>query len=138
MAEQRDSPAFFAIVHPRFRTPYVSIGVFGILFWALAVAGSFRWNAVISAVARLATYAAVCAALPVLRKKSSEPARFRLPFGGAFAAAGLVFSLSIATRMGTGELVILLLTTAAATLNWRWARTRPREPSTRIPAAPEA
>jgi APA family basic amino acid/polyamine antiporter len=124
LAEQREFPAFFAIVHRRFRTPYVSIAIFGTLLWALAVAGSFRWNAGLSAVARLATYASVCAALPVLRRKSAEPPRFRLPLGDAFAVVGFAFSLSIASRMGPGELVILLVITAVAVLNWRWARSR--------------
>ena len=57
-----DADRFFGTVHRRFRTPHVSIVVFAALVWALAVAGSFQWNVTLSAVARLFTYGATCAA----------------------------------------------------------------------------
>ena len=47
MGEQGDFPAWFAAVHPRFRTPYVSIVLFAVLVIGFSVAGSFRWNAVL-------------------------------------------------------------------------------------------
>jgi APA family basic amino acid/polyamine antiporter len=45
MGEQGDFPAFFAAVHPRFRTPYVSIVAFAVLLVIFSVAGNFQWNA---------------------------------------------------------------------------------------------
>jgi amino acid transporter len=66
-------------VHRRFRTPFVSIVVHGILVAALATLGGFIWNVLLAAVARLGTYAAVCGALPVLRARYPEHDRFRLP-----------------------------------------------------------
>src|SRR5262245_28123660 len=55
LAEGADFPAVLASVHPRFRTPHVSIVAHAVLVLALAAAASFRWNAVLSAVARLIT-----------------------------------------------------------------------------------
>ncbi len=63
LAENGDFPAIFAAIHPRFRTPYVSILAFALLSWLLALLGSFTWNATLSAVARLLYYGLVCAAL---------------------------------------------------------------------------
>ncbi len=124
LAEHGDFPRFLAAVHPKFRTPHVSIVFFAVLTWALAVAGTFRWNLTLSAVARLFTYASTCAAIPVLRKnRPSEPA-FLLPAGRAFAFLGIAFSLVLATRMGGAELVIIVVTGAIALANWLWVKRR--------------
>src|ERR1019366_515794 len=56
LAERGDFPHFMAAVHPRFRTPYVSIIVFAVLVFLLAAASTFRWNVVLSAVASLFIY----------------------------------------------------------------------------------
>ncbi len=122
LAEQGDFPPFFARVHPRFRTPHISIVAFALLVWALAVVGTFRWNVVLSAVARLLTYASTCAALLVLRKKRPNEDAFVLPGGKWAGVLGIAFSLLLATRMGWSELVILGLTFAVASANWLWAR----------------
>jgi len=122
LAEQRDFPAFFGAVHRRFRTPYISLAISAGLCWMLAMAGSFRWNAVLSAVARLFTYGAVCAAVPVLRRKQPGQARFTLPCGSAFATMGVVLCALMASRMGKAELAIVLVTAGIAALNWWWAR----------------
>ena len=45
LAENGDFPSIFAAIHPRFRTPYVSILAFALLSWLLALLGSFTWNA---------------------------------------------------------------------------------------------
>jgi amino acid transporter len=56
LAEGKDFPQFFGAIHPRFRAPHVSIVIFAVILWSVAVAGSFKWNASLSAVARLFTY----------------------------------------------------------------------------------
>ncbi len=123
-AEQRDFPAFFGWVHPKFRTPYVSILVYTLLVWGLAVYGSFIWNAVLSAVARLFTYGLGCAALLVFRRRKPEAIHFRLPAGPLFVALGLGFCAVLVLRMGRGELIAVSITAAVAFLNWLWARRR--------------
>ena len=121
-AEQRDFPALFAAVHPRFRTPYVSIAVYALLVWALAIYGSFIWNAILSAVARLFAYAAVCAAVIRLRRTQPDAAAFRLPAGWLFALAGIGFCVLMVTQMGRQHLMIVAVVAAAAFANWLWAR----------------
>jgi amino acid transporter len=122
LAERGDFPRFFRAVHLRFRTPHASIVVFAVLVWAMAVIGNFRWNVVLSAVARLFAYGAVCAAMLVLRRKQPGEARFLLPAGPLFGILGIAFALVLVSRMGRAELVIILGTMLIAFLNWLWAR----------------
>lgn len=123
-AEQRDFPAWFAAVHPRFRTPHVSILVYSVLVWALAIYGSFVWNAVLSAVARLVTYGIVCAAMIQLRRRRPAADAFRLPAGWLFAAGGFGFCVLMVLQMSYQHLMILAVVTAVAALNWLLARSR--------------
>jgi len=125
LAEEGDFPAWFAAIHPRFRTPYFSILLFAFLIWMLSLFGNFSWNLTLSAVARLFYYAIGCAALPVLRKKQPEVERFRLPGGTIFAALGVVICLVLITRVDLSGSIILLATIVAALINWLWVRNRP-------------
>ncbi|HXE90000.1 MAG TPA: APC family permease [Terriglobales bacterium] len=118
-AQAGDFPRWFAAVHPRFHTPHVSILVFTALVFLLAVIGDFRWNLTLSAVARLFTYAAICGAVVVFRRKpSAPPAVFRLPAAWLFVAAGIAFCGILVTRMGEGELAIIAATTTLAFIHW--------------------
>jgi amino acid transporter len=121
-AEQRDFPAFFATVHPSFKTPYVSIIVHAALVCALAIYGSFIWNAMLSAAARLVTYGLVCAAVVVLRRKQPGASRFRLPGGWLWPILGLGFCAAIAVQMEGDHARIGLVVVLVATVNWVWAR----------------
>jgi len=113
-------------VHPRFRTPHVSIAVCAVLAWLMALAGNFRWNVVLSAVARLFAYGAVCLAMLVLRRKQPGEARFPLPAGPLFGILGIAFALVLVSRMGRAELAIIAGTMVIAFVNWLWARRRKR------------
>jgi amino acid transporter len=124
LAERDDFPPIFAAVHRRFRTPHVSIVVFAALVWVMGMAGNFRWNVVLSAVARLFAYGAVCAAMLVLRRKQPGETRFLLPAGPLFGVLGIAFALVLVSRMGRAELVIIAGTMLIASLNWLWARQR--------------
>jgi amino acid transporter len=122
LAERKDFPQAFATVHPRFRTPHISVVAFALLVWSLAAAGSFKWNVTLSAVARLSTFVLTCAAVPVLRRKHPGGAAFRIPGGLLIPGLGIAFSLVLVTRMGWGELIIVGVTAACASLNWLWVR----------------
>jgi APA family basic amino acid/polyamine antiporter len=124
LAENGDFPPIFAAVHPRFRTPHVSILIFMVLTWTLAWQGNFKWNLTLSAVSRLLAYGLVCAALLVLRRKQPERIHFRLPAGPLIAVLGIAISLLLMTRMGRSEALILAVTTLIALLTWMWARRR--------------
>jgi amino acid transporter len=124
LAEQGDFPAIFAAVHPRSRTPNVSILIYSLLVWALALYGSFFWNAMLSAVARLFTYGLVCAALIRLRRKAPTSAMFRLPAGGLAGLAGIAFCSVMAAQMDRGHLKVVVGVAAIALANWFWVRIR--------------
>ncbi len=61
-------PSVLARIHPRYRTPAVSILLFALGAWALAVSGTFVQLAAVSALARLVVYLTTCLAIPVLRR----------------------------------------------------------------------
>ena len=94
LAESGRLPRAFAKIHPRFRTPYVAILTqSGIALALIAVDftihtvrpsafGVAENLAVLSAIARLATYIGTCLAVPVLRRKMpATPRTIRLPGG---------------------------------------------------------
>jgi basic amino acid/polyamine antiporter, APA family len=128
LAEQGDFPKIFAVVHRRFRTPYISILAFAGLVWVFALIGEFKWNLTLSAVARLLYYGVSCAALPILRRKNADEAMFLLPAGNFFAALGVLLCIALATRVDFGQSLILIGTIALALLNWILVtrRTTPR------------
>jgi len=118
IAAGKDFPQFFGAIHTRFRTPHVSIVIFALMLWGVAVAGSFKWNASLSAVARLFTYGLVCGALIKLRRQQPHAEAFRLPFGPALALLGILFSLYLISGMGYGELLAIIATALLAFVNW--------------------
>jgi amino acid transporter len=128
MAENHDLPAVFAAIHPRFRTPNVSIVLWGSLMWGLAVYGSFRWNVALSTAARLFYYGLTCAALIALRRQQPGAARFRLPAGTLMAVLGIAFCLVLVKGIGESEVIILAATVVVALLNLLWVRLRAKEP----------
>jgi amino acid transporter len=124
LAELGDFPAQFAAVHPRMRTPHVAITVFAVLIWVFALVGSFSWNVTLSAVARLAYYGAVCAAVPVLRGRQPGAATFRVPGGPTLPILGVVICALLLTRVDFTKSLILAATIAIASLNWLAVRNR--------------
>ena len=118
LAEGGDFPRFFAAIHSRFRTPYVSILIFGLLTWGLALAANFEWNVTLSAVARLFYYGLICAALPVLRKRNPNAAGFRLLGGPYLAVIGVVTCVVLGTRIDHVGSYILGTVVLVGFLNW--------------------
>lgn len=132
MSESGDLPAWLSRISRRFQTPYVAILVYSALLWVLSVAGSFRWNATLSAVARLFAYAICCAALLQFRRLDRQreqpdlaPA-FRLPFGEGFAVLAILLLLVLATNLGRDEWLALAIIAVIAIANWLWVRQRSR------------
>jgi amino acid transporter len=116
LAERGDFPAFFGFVHRRFRTPYVSILIFALLVWLLALFGSFAGNATLSAGSRLFYYGVVCASLPALRRKQKMPATLHLPGGIVWSILGVLICASLLTRIEYNKSLILLVAVASAEL----------------------
>lgn len=84
----------FARVHPRYRTPAIAIVFQSALALVLALSGSFVGLAMLSLIARLATYIGTAAALPILRKKfGHKKDAIRLPGGNLIPILALVLCL---------------------------------------------
>jgi amino acid transporter len=122
LAERGDFPRFFGAVHPKFRTPHISIVVYTILLLAFTVMGSFRWNITLSSVARLLTYASFAVALLVLRKSRPEADAFRLPGGTLIAILTLAFCVLLFLQTTLTNLSIVLGVIGIAALNWLLVR----------------
>jgi amino acid transporter len=133
MADQRDLPSFFNRIHPVFRTPYISIIFFAVLSVVLALQAGLVSNLSLSAVSRLFTYGAVCAALPVFRRWDRdqpgrvEPALYRAPAGNVVAMIGVLISLVLISRMTGREAMTLAVVVAIATVHWLTVRTKSTE-----------
>jgi basic amino acid/polyamine antiporter, APA family len=131
MAAEGDLPPRLAAVHPRYRTPHVSVALFAVTVWIFAAAGGFLGNLSLSAVSRLLTYGMVSVALVVFRRREQrgdgvEPGWFRVPAGTAVAALGLAFSAVLALRMKPLELLVLAATLACGLVHYRWMTARER------------
>ena len=99
MAERNDIPQALARIHPRYRTPHVSIVLNSAVALVLALIGSFTQLATVSAISRLFIYVACCASLIALRRRQGEPETFRAPAGSALAVTGvLLCAWMLATR----------------------------------------
>src|SRR6516165_9757966 len=128
-AQNGDFPALLAAIHPRWRTPHVSITVFAVVLWAFSQFGSFSWNVTLSAVARIVYYAAICLAVPVLRRRQPDAAAFRVPGGLTLPVLGIAICVVLLTGVDFGKSLILLAVVAAAFINWALVRDRnPRAP----------
>jgi APA family basic amino acid/polyamine antiporter len=127
MARGGDFPALLGRIHPRFRTPYVSIGVYAVLLFGFAAMGNFRWNAMLSAVARLVVYAATAVALVIFRRRRGR-APFVVPGGLILAVLSLVLVVVLLSRMGSSEATVMAVVAAVALLNWANVKMRRRSP----------
>jgi amino acid transporter len=78
LAEHGELPAFFARIHPRYRTPANAVVFTSAVALALGLSGSFAHLAVVSALARLVAYAG--AAASTLRLRSMEKTLMPVPF----------------------------------------------------------
>ena len=119
LGEQGDFPRLFASIHPRFRTPSVSIVTFAVLLLLFAIAGNFRWNATLSVVSRLFVYGSIAAALPALRRKHPNADALRLPGGWIFSLLALVFTAVLITQTDVGGIAVVAITFGIALLNWK-------------------
>ena len=124
LAEKGDFPPFLARLHPRFKTPHLSIVLFGACTWAVAVTGSFRAALALSIGARLVTYGTTCAALMPLRRNQPERRGFTIPFGPLLSVLGVAMTLVLVTRVHQREAIALAATGVVATLNWWWISRR--------------
>ena len=114
MGEGGQLPRVLARIHPRYRTPYVSVILFALITWGLAVYGNFAQLVALSVIARLVFSVTTCLAVPVLRRKMSiDESKFRLPGGvlipGLAAAISLFLLSSITLSLALAGVAALLV-----------------------------
>ncbi len=93
MAEREELPKVLARTHDKYKTPFVSIIITGVVIFALTIFTSFLSAVTIATTTRLLVYATTCLALPVFRQRTDvPPARFRAPLGilAAVLSIGLI------------------------------------------------
>jgi len=109
LGENGDLPAFFAQVHPRFRTPSNAVVFSSTVTLVLALSGSFVALAAATAVARLITHLGVAAATLRLRQPKFDtivrPASFVTPFGPVIPVFAIVLSLAILAGVSQQQVV---------------------------------
>jgi APA family basic amino acid/polyamine antiporter len=94
-------------VHPLFRTPSVALLIHASVALVLALAGSFAQLALLSAIARLATYLFTCVSVPVLRKRREvlRPQHLIVPILGVLFSLTLVSILNF-ERLRAGAIAL--------------------------------
>ena len=115
-------------VHPTFRTPSVAIIIHTVVAMAMALAGSFAQLALLSAVARLATYLATCCAVPKLRKLNEG---FRTP-GLIVPILGVLVSLTFVYIIDAQRMIVASIAIAVGAVIYFLTRESapvPRSPS---------
>jgi amino acid transporter len=118
-------PAWFAAVHPRYRSPANSVWVYGVLALLLAVTGSFVWLAVLSVFARLLIYVACIAALPAAtRGAPADPTAFRLRGGWAVPGLALLACAGLASQVSLVSVLATLALLGVGSGLYAWARRR--------------
>lgn len=129
MAQDRMLPLALARVHPRYRTPHVSVVVFGIVAFLLSVSGAFRHLAILSSASLLCIYLAICVASLWLRyTREPEPGAFRAPGGptvGILGSVCVVWMLCYITRREFIAMGVALAIGTAYYLLRKWVPLQP-------------
>jgi amino acid transporter len=110
LAKDGYGPRVLARVHPRYQTPAPAIIAQGVLAVVLALSGSFAQLAMLSIVARLATYIGTAAAVPVLRRRfPRREDAFVLPGGPTIPILALLLCLAFLASATVSNLVAGLI-----------------------------
>ena len=110
-------PPALSQVHPRFRTPWVSILAFAAITLGLALTGGFRALAVLASMALLLVYLAVClAALRLRYTRPRVPGSFRAPGGPTVALLASAVVLWVLGQSTRREIVAMVALVAVSTL----------------------
>lgn len=119
-------PAVFGRVHPRYRTPAAAIVAQSSIALVLALTGTFVELAMLSIMARLATYIGTAAAIPVLRRKREmRPGSFRLPGGPTIPVAALALCVVFMASATAKNLVAGAIALSIGGVIYHFRQTRP-------------
>src|SRR5215472_6848138 len=127
LAAQGDMPRSLTKLHARFNTPTTTIALYAATLWVLAASGTFLWFVELGAGAVIVIYIFTCVALIRLRRRQPQADALRLPFGRAFAVAGILISMTLLTRLKGRQALFMAIAALLAIGNWWWARRRTPE-----------
>ncbi len=106
-----------ALIHSRFKTPYLAIMLYAGLGFTMAAAGGFRQLAVIASASMLLVYFGVSLSVIKLRKmKETAPGEFKIPFGYTVPILSAGIILYFLSHLTGYEMTGTLLFVAALTL----------------------
>jgi APA family basic amino acid/polyamine antiporter len=120
-------PARFGEVHARFRTPHIAIVAYAALSCAVALSGSFRVLAVLSAVGILLVDLACCLAVLELRRRDvrAEGVPFRIPGGPVVPILACAVVAWLLTSAGSAEFLAVAGVLVISSLLYLLRRRRP-------------
>lgn len=125
MARHGALPAPLAAVHERFRSPHISILLYGALCLGLALSGTFVWLAGMSTLTRIIGYLLCIAALPRLKAKFGDRATaLSLPGGMTIPIIAVVVCFWLMLQTKLDAVLVTLAFVAAGTLMYAWSRKR--------------
>lgn len=123
LARDGYGPARLARVHERYRTPAWAIVTQEVLVWTLALSGSFVQLAMLSIIARIATYIGTAVAVPVLRKKFEAGGQtIVLPGGVTIPLLALLLCLAFLASATIENLFAGLIALAAGAVVYLFRR----------------
>jgi basic amino acid/polyamine antiporter, APA family len=126
MSTENQFPAAFSYVHPRYRTPTVSLAVMSIAIIVISVLWNFLTALAIASIIRILLYLVVCFAL--IRLRQSKPVStnfFRVRFGYGFAIAGICFSIWLLSATKRTEVIAVIVAIGIGMLIWFISRKKP-------------
>jgi basic amino acid/polyamine antiporter, APA family len=104
-SEEKQFPKLFSFIHPKFKTPTLSLLLFTVITILVSIYYSFLSAASISAITRVMIYAIVCFSLIRLRKKNAtQTGHFKIPYGRFFALAGIAIAIWLLSSSKLNEL----------------------------------
>jgi len=121
-SEEKQFPKVFSYIHPKYKTPTLSLLLFMTITIIISINYSFLSAASISAITRVMIYGIVCISLIVLRKKNAaQTGYFKIRYGKFFAIAGIAITIwllsssklnelrDVAIAIGAGLVIYLLV-----------------------------
>jgi len=104
-SEEKQFPKIFSFIHPKYKTPTLSLLLFTAVTIIVSIYYSFLSAASISAITRVMIYGIVCFSLIKLRKKNTaQTGHFKIPYGKFFAIAGIAIAIWLLSSSKLNEL----------------------------------
>lgn len=104
-SEEKQFPKIFSFIHPRYKTPTLSLLLFMTATIIISINYSFLSAASLSAITRVMIYGIVCFSLIRLRKKkAAQTGYFKIPYGKFFAFAGMAITIWLLSSSRLHEL----------------------------------